>query len=174
VASEAQWLEIHRLAVLGAELPIAQTAMGTLAEYWLGVSRFRDVEALCQQTLTLGPHALSLYYLAWAQQNLGKQDEALQLALEALRLYEAAGDKKGKRPRSTTSGGSTPTRGSPSRRWPTISKRSCSQKPWAIGGDKWPLATTLLWCTASRDNSRRQSQSCREWWRSKSSSTTQT
>ncbi len=89
MATEEQWLKIHRLAMLGTVPAIAQVATRRLAEHWLRVSRFRDMEELCQQTVTLGPHAQTFYYLAWVQKRLGKRADALQLALKALRLYEA-------------------------------------------------------------------------------------
>jgi hypothetical protein len=51
--TEEQLLEIHRLALLGAEPEIARNVTGRLASSWLGLSRFREVRELCTKTLDL-------------------------------------------------------------------------------------------------------------------------
>jgi tetratricopeptide (TPR) repeat protein len=93
--TEEQLLEIHRLAVLGRTAAIAQDVGTRLTGHWLGVSRFREVRALSLQTLSLGPHADTTVHLARAKHRLGEVQEALTLSLEALQLYEEAGDRSG-------------------------------------------------------------------------------
>src|SRR5262245_41582858 len=93
--TEEQLLEIHRLAVRGERAAIAQAVGLRLTNRWLGVSRFREVQALCLQTLALGPHANTTVSLARAKRILGEVQEALTLYQDALQQYEAAGDRAG-------------------------------------------------------------------------------
>jgi tetratricopeptide (TPR) repeat protein len=93
--TEEQLLEIHRLAVLGGASDIAQDVTGRLADSWLGVSRFREVRDLCTRTLKLGKSPATINRLARAKQVLGDMDEALQLYLDALKIYEDADDRVG-------------------------------------------------------------------------------
>jgi len=93
--TEEQLLEIHRLALLGGVANIAQDVTGRLADAWTGVSRFREVRDLCLKTLALGRVPDTLVYLARAKRVLGAVEEALRLYLEALKMYEEAGDRAG-------------------------------------------------------------------------------
>ena len=81
--TEEQLLEIHRLAVLGAEADIALDVTARLAGSWLGFSRFREVADLCLKTLELGPDPDTLNYLARAKRVLGEASEAMSLYLSA-------------------------------------------------------------------------------------------
>ncbi|HZA21069.1 MAG TPA: hypothetical protein VFA32_00410 [Dehalococcoidia bacterium] len=58
--TEEQLLEIHRLALLGAEAHIAQDVTRQLAGSWLSLSRFREVRELCTKTLELGQDSPTL------------------------------------------------------------------------------------------------------------------
>src|SRR5450755_4594212 len=67
----SRWVEVHRLAVAGAEARIARVVGHRVGRVWLARSRFADVARLAQQTLTLGPDAGALYDLGWAKQATG-------------------------------------------------------------------------------------------------------
>ena len=93
--TEEQLLEIHRLALLGAETDIARDMTNTLADAWLGSSRFRDVEALCLRTLELENDASTLIYLGRAKLVLGDTGEAMKLHIAAQNIYEETNDRAG-------------------------------------------------------------------------------
>jgi tetratricopeptide (TPR) repeat protein len=93
--TEEQLLEIHRLALLGAEADIARDVTGRLANSWLGLSCFREVRGLCTKTLELGPDSHTFARLARAKQVLGEVDEAIRLNLSALKMHEEVGDRAG-------------------------------------------------------------------------------
>jgi tetratricopeptide (TPR) repeat protein len=95
VPTEEQLREIHRLALRGGEVAIAQDVTHRLAGPWLGVSRFREVRDLCRQTLQLGSAPATLTYLARATRVLGDVQEALRLYREALQMYDGSGDRAG-------------------------------------------------------------------------------
>ncbi len=110
--TEEQLQEIHRLAVRGEAIDIAQDVGIRLAASWLPVSRFREVRDLGLQTLTLGPHADTLRYLGQAKRNLGEVREALDLYIEALQRYEEVGDRQGLAATLNNIGGVYRSRGS--------------------------------------------------------------
>ena len=56
-------------------------------------SRFADVVALSQQTLSLGADAGALYDLGWASQVTGHPVDALSVYEQALALCRDAGDR---------------------------------------------------------------------------------
>ena len=93
--TEEQLQEIHRLAVLGDVAAIAQDVGPRLTEPWLATSRFREVREVSLQTLTLGPHAGTLVYLARAKRMLSETKDALAHYRTALHLYTEAGDRAG-------------------------------------------------------------------------------
>jgi tetratricopeptide (TPR) repeat protein len=86
-------VEVHRLAVCGREPVIARDVGDRVARVWLGRSRFADVAALANATLTLGPDAGAFYDLGWAQSATGQSRQALDSYEPALRLYREAGDR---------------------------------------------------------------------------------
>jgi tetratricopeptide (TPR) repeat protein len=93
--TEEQLLEIHRLALLGAEANIAREVTGQLAGSWLSLSRFREVRELCTKTLELGPDPDTFAHLARAKEVLGEVAEAMRLYHGALKMYEEVGDRAG-------------------------------------------------------------------------------
>jgi tetratricopeptide (TPR) repeat protein len=93
--TEEQLLEIHRLALLGAEVDIARNVNGRLADSWLGLSRFREVRELCTKTLELGQDPDIFVSLAWAKDVLGEVAEAMRLYRDARKMYEEVGDRAG-------------------------------------------------------------------------------
>src|SRR5690606_37298596 len=64
-----------------------------VARVWLGRSRFADVSALANATLTLGPDAGAFYDLGWAQSSTGQPRPALASYEQALRLYRQASNR---------------------------------------------------------------------------------
>ena len=76
--TEEQLQEIHRLAVLGEAIEIAQEVGPRLTGFWLATSRFREACEVSLQTLALGPHARTLNDLASAKRVLGERQEALK------------------------------------------------------------------------------------------------
>jgi len=93
MTSLAQWVELHRLAVAGAETVIARDVGDRIGRVWLRTSRFADVAALARATLTLGADAGALYDLGWAQSSTGQPWEALTCYQQALDLYREAGHR---------------------------------------------------------------------------------
>ena len=89
LSTEEQLLEVHRLALLGAEADIARDVTGQLAGSWLAFSHFREVRELCTKTLELGPDP------GTAKQVLGEVDEAMRLYLSARKMCEEVGDRAG-------------------------------------------------------------------------------
>jgi tetratricopeptide (TPR) repeat protein len=76
--SEAQALEIHRLALLAGEQNIAVEIADWVAGYWVNISRYREAERLCQDTLCLEEDYRLLNTLARAEAVLGRTSEAKQ------------------------------------------------------------------------------------------------
>ena len=93
--TEEQLREIHRLAVLGEATKIAQDMGAWLSGHWLEVSRFREVRDLSLQTLTLGPHAVTLVMLGHAKHALGGVTEVLTYYQQALSILKEVGDRSG-------------------------------------------------------------------------------
>jgi hypothetical protein len=86
--TEEQLLEIHRLALLGAEVDVARNVNGRLADSWLGLSCFREVRELCTKTLELGQDPDIFVSLTWAKDVLGEVAEAMRLYRDARKMYE--------------------------------------------------------------------------------------
>lgn len=61
--SVMRWVEVHRLAVAGQQSAIARSLGTRISEEWLARSRFTEVAALAEATLTLGHDADALYNL---------------------------------------------------------------------------------------------------------------
>ena len=81
---EEQCLEIHRLALLGAQADIAATILAAVTNDWFKHSRFREAQNLCQKTLSLTADYRVIHNLARSQKELGLVAEALanyQIAL---------------------------------------------------------------------------------------------
>jgi tetratricopeptide (TPR) repeat protein len=83
--TEGQLQETHRLAILGGECEIAAQVVVSAANRWYGLSRFREIEILCQATISQCPDYRVLHNLAKAEEILGKAGEARQHYEQALR-----------------------------------------------------------------------------------------
>lgn len=77
-------LEIHRLAVLGQLKEIAVGVLYSVGWYWVKTSRYREVELLCQDTLSLGNDHRLLHLSAYVKHMLGDTQTALREYEEAL------------------------------------------------------------------------------------------
>jgi len=95
VPTEEQLQEIHRLAVLGDVVAIAQEVGPWLTGSWLATSRFREVRRVSLQTLALAPHARTLVDLARAKHMLGEVQDALDHYRTALHLYTEVSNRAG-------------------------------------------------------------------------------
>src|SRR5690349_4669747 len=95
MTSVARWVEVHRLAVAGREAEIAREVGGRVGGVWLTRSRFADVARLAGLTLTLGEDARASYQLGWAKDATGDWAAALAAYGQALRLYQAVGNRAG-------------------------------------------------------------------------------
>ncbi|MCP4693555.1 MAG: tetratricopeptide repeat protein, partial [Desulfobacterales bacterium] len=87
LTTEEQELEIHRLALAGAEAGIAAEIADHLAVQWHGRSRFNEVVELCENTLrVIGDECRAFHNLGCAEQALGRIESAFthyQMALES-------------------------------------------------------------------------------------------
>ncbi|MDR7277756.1 tetratricopeptide repeat protein [Catenuloplanes atrovinosus] len=87
--------EVHRLAVAGRQIPIAQDVGRGLGWVLLGWSRFAQVEAIATATLTLGPDANAFYQRGWAYSSTGRPQLALADYEQALALHRQTKDRVG-------------------------------------------------------------------------------
>ncbi|BAZ30235.1 TPR repeat-containing protein [Cylindrospermum sp. NIES-4074] len=85
-ATEAQKLEIHRLALLGKIDEIAAQMAENLAENWYNQSRFREAVHLCKSTLEITQDYRVLHRLAFSKEPLGEVEQAQQNYQQALEL----------------------------------------------------------------------------------------
>ncbi|HEY9630431.1 MAG TPA: tetratricopeptide repeat protein [Coleofasciculaceae cyanobacterium] len=75
-ATEAQALEVHRLAMLAKNAAIAAEIASILANLWRDKSRFRAAVSLCKSTLEITESAKVLSQLAYCEQCLGNVELA--------------------------------------------------------------------------------------------------
>ncbi len=85
-STEAQKLEIHRLALLGKDKDIAVNVANCLSRKWIPHSRFRDTNKICQDTLNNIRDYRILSNLARVEIELGKVKEAVEHYQEALKF----------------------------------------------------------------------------------------
>ncbi len=85
-STEAQKLEIHRLALLGKDEDITVNVANYLSRKWIPHSRFRDTNKICQDTLNNIRDYRILSNLARVEIELGKVKEAVEHYQEALKL----------------------------------------------------------------------------------------
>ncbi|NJL03243.1 MAG: tetratricopeptide repeat protein, partial [Spirulinaceae cyanobacterium SM2_1_0] len=83
-STEAQRLEMHRLALAGQQGEMAAEIGSRLASRWKNQSRFRDAMKLCQDTLATSEDYRILHQLARAEQDLGEVSQAAQHYQRAL------------------------------------------------------------------------------------------
>ncbi|MEH2115398.1 tetratricopeptide repeat protein [Nostoc sp.] len=85
-STEAQKLEIHRLALLGKDEDIAGKIGSSLANSLWHQSRFREAIHLCKSTLELTPDYRVLHEIARSQAQLGELEQAQQYYQQALKF----------------------------------------------------------------------------------------
>ncbi|MEL7071207.1 MAG: tetratricopeptide repeat protein [Cyanobacteria bacterium J06581_3] len=85
-SSEAQRLEIHRLALLGKKKVIVSDVTTSLTAQWNASSRFRETAQLCEKVLTLTSDHRILYNFARAQKELGHVVSAAEQCNKALEI----------------------------------------------------------------------------------------
>ncbi|MEH2328761.1 tetratricopeptide repeat protein [Nostoc sp.] len=83
-STEAQKLEIHRLALLGKDEEIAGTIAVSLAGNWQNQSRFREAVQVCKSTLELTQDYRVLHKIASSQAELGEVEQAQQYYQQAI------------------------------------------------------------------------------------------
>ncbi|MHC5910008.1 MAG: tetratricopeptide repeat protein [Nostoc sp.] len=88
-ATEAQGLEIHRLALLGKDEEIAAKIASSLANHLLHQSRFREAIHLCKSTLEITKNHSVLKVMAFCEHKMGEVDRALNYYKQALNLCPA-------------------------------------------------------------------------------------
>jgi len=84
--TEAQKLEIHRLALLGKQGKIAAEVASALANRLWQQSRFREAVHLCQSTLEVTEDYRVLKEMAYCQHQLGDVEQVIEYYQQALNL----------------------------------------------------------------------------------------
>ncbi|OYE03417.1 tetratricopeptide repeat protein [Nostoc sp. 'Peltigera membranacea cyanobiont' 232] len=87
--TEAQSLEIHRLALLGKDGEIAAKIATSLANHLQNQSRFREARHLCKSTLEITKNHSVLKEMAYFEHQMGEVDQALNYYQQALNLCPA-------------------------------------------------------------------------------------
>ncbi|BAZ30264.1 TPR repeat-containing protein [Cylindrospermum sp. NIES-4074] len=93
-ATEAQKLEIHRLALLGKNGEIAAQMADNLAGSWKYQSRFREAVHLCKSTLKITQDYRVLHQIARSEEQLGEVEQAQQNYQQALELCPETDEKE--------------------------------------------------------------------------------
>ncbi|MEJ6486921.1 tetratricopeptide repeat protein, partial [Nostoc punctiforme UO1] len=85
-ATEAQDLEIHRLALLGKDEKILAEIASSLANRLSLESRFREAISLCKSTLEITKNYRVIREIAFCEHQMGEVDRALNYYEQALNL----------------------------------------------------------------------------------------
>ncbi|MDZ8186019.1 MAG: tetratricopeptide repeat protein [Nostoc sp. ChiSLP02] len=93
-ATEAQKLEIHRLALLGKDEGIAGKIASSLANCLRNQSRFREAIHLCKSTLEITNNHSVLKEIAYCEHQMGEVDRALNYYQQALNLCPAEDEQE--------------------------------------------------------------------------------
>ena len=93
-ATEAQSLEVHRLALLGKDEEIAGKIGSSLANRLWNQSRFREAIHLCQSTLEITKNHSVLKEMAYCEHQMGEVDQALNYYQQALNLCPAEDEEE--------------------------------------------------------------------------------
>ncbi|MEA5568305.1 tetratricopeptide repeat protein [Anabaena sp. UHCC 0399] len=93
-ATEAQGLEIHRLALLGKDEGIAGEIASSLANNLLRHSRYREALHLCKSTSEITQDYRVLKEMAYCEQQLGNVAPALEYYQQALKLCPAEDERE--------------------------------------------------------------------------------
>jgi tetratricopeptide (TPR) repeat protein len=92
--TEAQALEIHRLALLGKDEEIAGNIARLLAQDLRDKSRFREAIHLCKSTLEITKNHSVLREIAFCEHQIGEVDRALNYYQQALNLCPAEDEQE--------------------------------------------------------------------------------
>ncbi|MEH2455675.1 tetratricopeptide repeat protein [Nostoc sp.] len=93
-STEAQKLEIHRLALLGKDEGIAGKIASSLANRLWHESRFREAIHLCKSTLEITKNHSVLKEMAFCECQMGEVDRALNYYQQALNLCPAEDEQE--------------------------------------------------------------------------------
>ncbi|QLE44464.1 tetratricopeptide repeat protein [Nostoc sp. C052] len=93
-ATEAQSLEIHRLALLGKDEGIAGKIASSLAIYLRDQSRFREAIHLCKSTLKITKNHSVIREIAYCEHQMGEVEQALNYYQQALNLCPAEDEQE--------------------------------------------------------------------------------
>ncbi|MEH1884782.1 tetratricopeptide repeat protein [Nostoc sp.] len=93
-STEAQRLEIHRLALLGKDEEIAGKIGNSLAGYLRNQSRFWEAIHLCKSTLEITKNHSVLREIAYCEHKMGEVDQALNYYQQALNLCPAEDEQE--------------------------------------------------------------------------------
>ncbi len=93
-STEAQRLEIHRLAFLGKDEDIAGKIGNSLAGHFRNKSRFREAILLCKSTLEITKNHSVLKEIAYCEHQMGEVEQALQYYQQALNLCPAEDERE--------------------------------------------------------------------------------
>ncbi|MFS0513573.1 tetratricopeptide repeat protein [Nostoc sp. UIC 10607] len=93
-ATEAQKLEIHRLALLGKDEGIAAKTASSLAKDLVNQSRFREGIHLCKSTLEITKNHSVFNAIAYCEHQMGEVDQALNYYEQALNLCPAEDEQE--------------------------------------------------------------------------------
>ncbi|MEH2135816.1 tetratricopeptide repeat protein [Nostoc sp.] len=85
-STEAQRLEIHRLALLGKDEGIAANIASHLANILWHQSRFREAVHLCKSTIEIAEDYRVIKEMAYCEHQLGEVEQALNYYQQALKL----------------------------------------------------------------------------------------
>ncbi|MGJ5630731.1 tetratricopeptide repeat protein [Nostoc sp. CALU 1950] len=85
-STEAQMLEIHRLALLGKDKGITANIASHLANILWHQSRFREAVHLCKSTIEIAEDYRVLKEMAYCEHQLGEVEQALNYYQQALKL----------------------------------------------------------------------------------------
>ncbi|MEH2028148.1 MAG: tetratricopeptide repeat protein [Nostoc sp.] len=93
-STEAQKLEIHRLALLGKVEEIAAKIASSLGEHLRNQSRFREAIHLCKSTLKITKNHRVIREIAYCEHRIGEVNQALNYYEEALNLCPAEDERE--------------------------------------------------------------------------------
>jgi tetratricopeptide (TPR) repeat protein len=94
-SSEEQWLEIHRLAMLGEDGEIAVDMAQILSNRWIDLSLFSAAQGVCETTLALQQDGTLIYNLSRIYQTFGDMPKALDYCQQSIKIFREIGDRQG-------------------------------------------------------------------------------